>query len=421
MIAQAFYFGYYALILLSGICLSFAFAGVTFHRKLLYKVFILFLLLGLVQLLLLFRLDEYILWELYPVLVHIPLLFILVIFFRKRILTSIAAVCSAYLCCQPAKWLGLLTASITDNMILGQAVRFVTMGVATWIAFVYLSGYISQLYLRDTRSIMVFGIVPVIYYLFDYTVGIYTDLWRDYNQTVIEFLPCLLSIVHLVFCMVYYKQYEQKTDAERKEQIISIALEEQVKEIQSLHQSADEIRILRHDMRLMLSNVLMSIENDDKETAKKLISAYVNEVEATAVQRYCENTTLNYILSAFAGRCEAMHVTFSYRVEIAEIACDEIMLSYIISNALDNALNAQKELPVSKRSVKLLLRDWNGKLLLSVKNPYKHEPVFNNGLPISNKPGHGYGAQSIRFLTERMNGNCQFMLEDDQFVLRVIV
>lgn len=68
-----------------------------------------------------------------------------------------------------------------------------------------------------------------------------------------------------------------------------------------------------------------------------------------------------------------------------------------------------------------MLKMVEGKLLLSVKNPIKNTPVFSDGLPISNKKGHGYGTQSIRYMTERLGGNCQFSAEENVFTLRVIL
>ena len=63
----------------------------------------------------------------------------------------------------------------------------------------------------------------------------------------------------------------------------------------------------------------------------------------------------------------------------------------------------------------------DSKLLLSVKNPTKEVPVFSDGLPLSRKPGHGYGAQSIRYLSERLGGSCQFSYHDGTFILRVVL
>ena len=54
-------------------------------------------------------------------------------------------------------------------------------------------------------------------------------------------------------------------------------------------------------------------------------------------------------------------------------------------------------------------------------NPFLEKPIFSDGIPITTKKGHGYGTQSIRYMTERLGGNCMFSIEDQQFILRVIL
>ena len=70
-----------------------------------------------------------------------------------------------------------------------------------------------------------------------------------------------------------------------------------------------------------------------------------------------------------------------------------------------------------------MLKSSDGKLLLSVRNPYKDKPILVDGMPISPaaSQGHGYGTKSICYMTERLGGNCQFVLEENQFVVRVII
>ena len=92
-----------------------------------------------------------------------------------------------------------------------------------------------------------------------------------------------------------------------------------------------------------------------------------------------------------------------------------------MSNALDNAINAQKQILEGKRKINLVMKNYNGKLLLSVKNTIAEMPVFADGVPVTKQKGHGYGTQSIMMLTARMGGNCQFTIEEDRFVFRVII
>lgn len=88
---------------------------------------------------------------------------------------------------------------------------------------------------------------------------------------------------------------------------------------------------------------------------------------------------------------------------------------------MDNALTAQKELPEAERGIKVMLKTSDNKLLLSVRNPFGKKPLFVDGMPVSRKKGHGYGTQSIRYMTERLGGNCQFTIDNQMFVLRVVL
>ena len=421
MLDTVLFFNHYTMILLFGILLSVAFAGVQFSKKNVVSVLVLFVVCGMLQVFSYIAFSETVVWKLYPFITHLPTVLLLCLGYRKRIVTALAAVCSAYLCCQPAKWFGLLMETLTESYTVNQLTRIVTLLIVGILVLSRLSAYISEIYNKDTRSVLIFSMVPIIYYGFDYTMGIYTEFWLHNNQTAVEFLPFFLCIVYLAFCVIYYKEHEKQVAAERKEQIIRITMEQQEKEIQEIKKSELETRLLRHDMRLLLENLAFSIEQGDKENSLKMISGFRAQVESVSLKRYCENDTVNYILSNFESKCREWHTDFAATVEVEALTTDEIIFSSIISNALDNALNAQKELPAAERRIVFMLKNSNGKLLLSVKNPFGKKPVFVDGLPTSDRRGHGYGTQSIRYMAERLGGNCQFSVQNNVFVLRVVL
>lgn len=421
MITIILFFALYTLLLLFGIVISFSFAGVKLDKKSVSIFSILFIICGLLQLIVYAHFTEQIVWNIYPLITHLPIILVLCTFFKKRILTSLVAVASAYLCCQPAKWIGILAETLTDSFTCNQIARLTSLLIVAIIVIKYLSPYISDIYNKDTRSVLIFGIVPLVYYGFDYSMGVYTLLWSHNSPIAVEFLPFFLCIVHLVFCVVYYAEHEQKAEAEQKEQIVRIVVEQQKKELQLIKQREQEIRMLRHDMRHLLSNLSLSIEQGNLETAHKMIQGYVEKVASTSIQRYCENETINYILSYFTSQCENNKITYSMDVRIDYFNYDETLFASILSNALDNAINAQKPLPLDKREIKVSLKTVNEKLLVSVKNHYNEVPQFINGLPVSIQNGHGYGTQSIQYSTERLGGTCQFMIQNNYFILRIIL
>ena len=416
------FFFHYALLLLFGILLSMAFAGVRLSsRKNIVIICIMFVICGLSQLGAYILFDEAVVWQIYPLIAHLPVVLLLHTYYRKRLVTALAAVSTAYLCCQPANWFGLMLQAISGSYPAEQITRIASLAAVGFVAIRYLSSYISDIYNKDSRSVWIFGMIPMIYYLFDYSMGIYSDLWIQNNRTTVEFLPFFLCFVYLCFCLIYYKEYEQKADAERKEQLIRITAEQQAKEIETARRSEHEVRLLRHDMRLFLNSLSVCIESGDMDAARKTIAGISSTVEAIVVQRYCQNDTINYVLSGYAARCREQNIRFVTNIELTGELPDEVLFSTILSNALDNALNAQKELSEAKRSIRLMLKTNNGKTLLSVTNPFAKKPVFVDGIPISTKPGHGYGTQSIRYMTERLGGNCRFTTEEDHFILRVVI
>lgn len=212
----------------------------------------------------------------------------------------------------------------------------------------------SKTIAKDTRSICIFGIIPMIYYIFDYTTMIYTDLWISNNRIVAEFLPFFLGIIYMVFGVLYCSENEEKILAEHKADIIRIVAEQQKKEIESIKHNEKTIRILHHDMRLFLSSLSVCLEQGDSLKATEMLSSYISRIDDVKMKHFCHIDIINYILSDFSAKCKHNHVSFEYTIEIEDIKTDMNLFAPILSNALDNALNAQKELIKSQRHVKIL-------------------------------------------------------------------
>ena len=212
----------------------------------------------------------------------------------------------------------------------------------------------SKTIAKDTRSICIFGIIPMIYYIFDYTTMLYTDLWISNNRIVAEFLPFFLGIIYMVFGVLYCSENEEKILAEHKADIIRIVAEQQKKEIESIKHNEKTIRILHHDMRLFLSSLSVCLEQGDSEKATEMLSSYISRIDDVKMKHFCHIDIINYILSDFSAKCKHNHVSFEYTIEIEDIKTDMNLFAPILSNALDNALNAQKELIKSQRHVKIL-------------------------------------------------------------------
>ena len=368
MMDQILYYLHYGLLLLFGICISTAFSGISISKETVRRLLLLAAACGVLQISLYGLWGEDAVWKCYPLITHLPIILTLRFVFGKHALNAVAATTSAYLCCQPAKWLGLLAYTISQSRMVELLVRIAVLLAMAVIILHWFSLKVARIYSRKHRSSWVFGIIPVVYYLFDYAVSIYSSLWADNHQLAVEFLPMFLCFGHLIFCSVYYREYELKSEAERKEQLLRITVEQQVKEVETIRRSEAEIRRLRHDLRLFLNSLSSCVAQSDMETAQKLIAGFSSRAEASSIKRYCGNDTLNYVLSDYAAQCREKGIRFHTVIELPDLAVDEMLLATILVNALDNALNAQENLPSDKKMIRLMLKNSSGKTLLCVKN-----------------------------------------------------
>ena len=197
MMDTILFYIHHTLTLLMGVLLSATFCGVRCTKKSTVMIAAIFAICGISQLSALLLWGEQLVWELYPLIVHALLALLLCLFFRKHIITVVASIALAYLCCQPSKWFGLLTNVFTEDPALIWCVRIAISLAVLVLVICYFSNHIAEIFNKDVRSVLIFSSVPFVYYLFDYTVGIYTNMWENHARLVSEFLAFYLCVAFM--------------------------------------------------------------------------------------------------------------------------------------------------------------------------------------------------------------------------------
>ena len=413
---------HHAVTLLFGVYISAAFLGIRMSRRNILILFGFSAAVGVISTLSFIFFGEAFTAQIYPLIIHLPLILFLTLVYKNTALRCVLAVLTAYLCCQISKWAGLVLLSITETEWVYYSVRIITTIVVFAVLVRYVSNAAAQLIQKPTGALLIFAILPFTYYLFDYGTGVYTELIYSGKKVVSEFLGFALSIAYLLFLLIYFKQYEEKREAEQRSRLLEMQQVQTQKEIEAQKRSANAVSLLRHDMRHFCAAISAYIDDGEYDKAKEYIGEIVSYVDRTALHKFCKNETVNMILSSYENVMEENKIDFSPSICIPErLSVSDVDLTSILSNALENAINAVLPLETEKRHIALHLRMDDGKLLLSLKNTFAEKPIMRDGIPHSNKAGHGFGTQSIRYVTEKLKGNCQFSVKDDWFILRVIL
>ncbi|MDE6739044.1 MAG: GHKL domain-containing protein, partial [Lachnospiraceae bacterium] len=252
--------------------------------------------------------------------------------------------------------------------------------------------------------------------------SVYTNLLLDGALVAVEFMPFVCSVAYLVFIVYYSEAGRIRSQLEQMQAVLNLQITQAVREIEALRESWQKTRTYRHDLRHHMQYISSCIENGRLEHAQGYIREICSEIEMNEVIVYCENEAANLIFSAFAGRAKDCGIPITIRAGIAQsISISESDLCVLLSNALENALRAcrrRKDKGLSA-TIEVDAYQRNGKFFLQAINSCEEDIAFENGLPVTNKPGHGIGVRSICAVVERYNGIYSFSVKDDKFILRV--
>ena len=301
--------------------------------------------------------------QVYPLVVHLPLVIYLCARYRLSPLLAALGITSAYLSCQFSNWMGIAAFAATDSQIAYYLARIATT-LAVFAVLLHWAGDIGpRLAIKSTTELGILLILPLVYYVFDYATNVYTTLFHSGSVVTVEFLAFALCAFYLMFLAVYLREYEEKETAERERWMLETRDSAAIKELEAWRQSGRELSILRHDMRHFLRGLAALIEEGHTDEALKRIDEL----------------------------CEAGDRT------------------------------AASAAPQGKRFVDFDLRLEDGQLLLLVSNTFDRAPRMVDGMPVTRHAGHGFGTRSIKLAVERMNGNCQFRINGDRFELRAVM
>ncbi|WP_297999452.1 sensor histidine kinase [uncultured Phascolarctobacterium sp.] len=413
---------HFILTLIYGVILSAAFVGMERTKANYMKLGYFTVISAILQFLTFEYLGNARALQLYPLLIHVPLIIFLSYMYKVSYYSSTLAVSMGYLCCQLTKWLGMVGVLFIPEQWFYYAVRIaVTLPLLALLVY-YVSPSFAMLVRLPWRELVTLGLMPCVYYIYDYITTVYTKLLYSGNPVIAEFLGFFLCIVYIIFLYIFAHEYLAKKELEIQNKLIEIKVNSTLHELTQTRQMQQQLSIMRHDMRHFMSTARTLIQQGKYAEALQYLGEEQSELESTILQRYCTHEYINAIIIKYSDKCRLKKISFQTEVKLAEILpCSELSFSAILDNALENAWHAVCELPEEQAQISLSLKQNGGKLLLAVKNTYLQKPEFANDRPVSTRSGHGIGTRSIIYNCEKIGGQYQFSLEDKFFVLRIIV
>lgn len=413
----------YGLVLLFGVFLSVLFAGRSNSQRerlsiLLFSIFTLCVQTGCS-----FIFGLGITTKLYPLITHLPLVLFLVFALKKSVGISIVSVLTAYFCCQLPRWVGVLSQQLFHSRIAYLVTYSIAIIVFFFLIWRFFAKLVHQAMTYSRQSLFLFGCLPTVYYIFDYAVTVYTRILYTGTAMISEFLPTVMIFFYVWFIVAYHKEVQQKSQIQLENNMLAMQMETAKVQLNVLHSSQEQAVIYRHDMRHHFSIIDSFARQGELDKIVAYLDTVQHELTAITPIHFCENETVNLLLSSFMSKAQKQDVILNVKAALPkELNIPDTELCSVLSNGLENALNAVSQVTDSTLRKVFVNCSINRKLLLiEIENAYIGDIQMKDEIPIATEFGHGYGCQSMRSIAQKRNGFCTFRTGEGRFTLRVVL
>lgn len=410
---------YFTTALLFGTAISFFLAGISVRKNNIICLLLFCSFEGLLQGIALYLYGTAATKQLYPLLTHLPLIVLLVILYKKSLLTAIVSVFSAYLCCQIPWWCAFFIDIFFSNKIIYTIVYVLSAITVLLIIYKYASDTICLLLTISNKNVLLTGAVPFLYYVFDYTSTVYTNWLYLGNIAIVQFMPFVTACFYLIFIIIYYKEFSSKEEAKHQANILELQLQHASASLEQMRRLQENTITYRHDMRHHLSYIQALISSGSYEKIGAYITSIQSDIDDITPTKYCQNELINLILSTYVIKAGNQY-TLDIQANVPDnITVSDTHLCVLLSNALENALNSTAN--TNDKSIHIRLTTRASSLMLQISNPFCGDLIWKNGLPLSPNTNHGYGVRSIAAIVDSYNGQYEFSADNHIFTLRILL
>jgi len=186
-------------------------------------------------------------------------------------------------------------------------------------------------------------------------------------------------------------------------------------------QSIHEASLMRHDLKNHLAFINQLLENKNVEEAKtyalNLTSQFIQKTKVID----CGNATISAIMNLEYSKATLSKVILRYRIAVpSKLPFDDVTLCALLTNVIDNAIEAQEEIEEKERNIDFTLRYTGGMLRLICKNPTKLRYLAPAGFSKKGE-GHGYGTAILKRLASTYEGKADFKIENNIFIADLLL
>ncbi|WP_027406228.1 GHKL domain-containing protein [Anaerovibrio sp. RM50] len=273
-------------------------------------------------------------------------------------------------------------------------------------------------FFRDKNIGLYIASLPLTIFFAHIIVTTGNTLLSTWEERLSRFYLPLVFLCCYHYVQIAAKQYKDKKILLVDNQQLSHEMVSLVEHRLMLQKNQTMIKKFRQSFLGGYDRLLELIEDKKDEEIRKFLSRQEQKLPSAAIFSYSDSPIINTAVSIYNSRTQKLDIKFSPKINLpAKFSTDENDLSILLSNLLENALQAcikEKEKGQKEAGITLKVQHNGQQCVIAITNPCSTPiDLDGEGLPRATRQGHGIGMVSLKMFMEKYQGYATFTQQNN--------
>ena len=319
--------------------------------------------------------------------------------------------------------------SINEISIQGSESLARVLGILLTNTLYLVTAYILTRFFHDKIKLKKEEYIIIIIYYIIFLIVVLLSIAMSRNvdfsliwQKTFLILDMLMFIANIIVLKMIF-HINQQNHYEMENALLYMQITQQEKRIREEEKNYREVQLLRHDLKRYLVTYRQLLQEGKYEVIEADIDKILGKRLNTNHCVYTENTILNAVICEKMEQCSIKNIKIGVQVN-ADKDMDSIEYGVVLSNLLDNAIEAEEQEKEENRYICLNIGVEQNMIHLVVSN-YIAESVLQNNTLLEtskkNKQLHGIGLRGVKEFVKNKKGEIEIFEENHMFVVHICV
>lgn len=319
--------------------------------------------------------------------------------------------------------------SINEISIQGSGSLARVLGIVLTNTLYLVTAYILTRFFHDKIKLKKEEYIIIIIYYIIFLIVVLLSIAMSRNvdfsliwQKTFLILDMLMFIANIIVLKMIF-HINQQNHYEMENALLYMQITQQEKRIREEEKNYREVQLLRHDLKRYLVTYRQLLQEGKYEVIEADIDKILGKRLNTNHCVYTENTILNAVICEKMEQCSIKNIKIGVQVN-ADKDMDSIEYGVVLSNLLDNAIEAEEQEKEENRYICLNIGVEQNMIHLVVSN-YIAESVLQNNTLLEtskkNKQLHGIGLRGVKEFVKNKKGEIEIFEENHMLVVHICV